>query len=91
MQSEVKSSGYVIHTLEAAVWCLLTTSSFQEAVIQAVRLGEDTDITAAVTGGLAGILYGFKNIPHRWVEKLARSEDIKRLSEQLDSRYAFSS
>src|SRR5690606_16378872 len=65
-EKDIKSSGYVIHTLEAAIWCLLTTDSFDAAVLKAVNLGEDTDTTAAVTGGLAGLLYGFDAIPNEW-------------------------
>jgi len=57
---EIHSSGYVLHTLEASVWCLLTTSNYKDAVLKAVNLGEDTDTTGAVTGGIAGILYGFE-------------------------------
>ncbi len=80
----IKSSGYVIHTLEAALWCLLTTSSYSEAVLKAVNLGEDTDTTAAVTGGLAGLYYGFENIPLEWVEQIARKDDIIDLARRLE-------
>ena len=80
----VKSSGYVIHTLEAALWCLLTTSSYSEAVLKAVNLGEDTDTTGAVTGGLAGLYYGFENIPGEWVEQIARKDDIIDLARRLE-------
>ena len=60
---EIKSSGYVVDTLEAAIWCLLNTKSYKESVLMAVNLGEDTDTVAAVTGGLAGLYYGYENIP----------------------------
>lgn len=82
-ESEIRSGGYVIDTLEAAVWCLLTTGTFSEAVLRAVNLGHDTDTTAAVTGGLAGLLYGYDSIPDRWVKQVARSEDIEELAEKL--------
>ena len=82
--NEVQSSGYVIHTLEAALWCLLTTSSYAEAVLKAVNLGEDTDTTGAVTGGLAGLYYGFETIPGEWVEQIARKDDIINLARQLE-------
>ncbi|VXD20969.1 ADP-ribosylglycohydrolase family protein [Planktothrix paucivesiculata] len=81
---EIQSGGYVIHTLEASLWCLLTTSSYSEAVLKAVNLGEDTDTTAAVTGGLAGIYYGFNNIPSEWVEQIARKDDIIALANRLE-------
>lgn len=54
-ETKIRSSGYVIDTLEASVWCLLTTKNYKEAVLKAVNLGEDTDTVAAVTGGLAGL------------------------------------
>ncbi|MDR1160808.1 MAG: ADP-ribosylglycohydrolase family protein [Tannerellaceae bacterium] len=85
-EREIRSSGYVVHTLEASIWCLLTTGSYEEAVLKAVNLGGDTDTTAAVAGGLAGLLYGTNNIPGRWLQRLARREDIERLAEQLAER-----
>ncbi len=80
---ELQSSGYVVHTLEASIWCLLTTTTYKEAVLRAVNLGGDTDTTAAVTGGLAGLIYGHEGIPEEWLEQLARKEDIEDLSERL--------
>jgi len=82
-EADIQSSGYVLHTLEAAIWCLLTTNSYEEAVLKAVNLGNDTDTTATVTGGLAGLLYGFENIPQTWLYALARKEDIEDLAERL--------
>lgn len=73
---EIESSGFVRHTLEASIWCLLNTSSYSEAVLTAVNLGGDTDTTAAVTGGLAGILYGYKAIPREWIATLKNKECI---------------
>ena len=67
---DIQSTGFVLHTLEASVWCLLTTDSYEEAVLTAVNLGDDTDTTAAVVGGLAGLLYGFDSIPKDWIEAL---------------------
>lgn len=82
-RSEVKSSGYVIDTLEASLWCLLTTDCFEDAALTAVNLGEDTDTVGAVTGGLAGLYYGISNMPAEWLQVLARREDIEELSERL--------
>jgi ADP-ribosylglycohydrolase len=65
----------------------LTTSSYAEAVLKAVNLGDDSDTTGAVTGGLAGIYYGVENIPSEWVEVLARKDDILNLAQQLEDRY----
>ena len=83
-EKEILSSGYVLHTLEAAVWCLLTTSSYEEAILKAVNLGDDTDTTAAVTGGLAGLLYGYESIPKKWIAQLARRGDIEELATRLE-------
>jgi len=82
-ETNIKSGGYVIHTLEASVWCLLNTSSFQDAVLKAVNLGEDTDTTGCVTGGLAGLYYGLKAVPKEWIDVIARKEDISKLVEMF--------
>jgi ADP-ribosylglycohydrolase len=82
-EESIFSSGYVIHTLEAAIWCLLNTGSYSEAVLKAVNLGEDTDTTAAVTGGLAGLLYGMEGIPEEWISQVARKDDIENLANRM--------
>ena len=87
-EDEIQSSGYVLHTLEASIWCLLTTDNYKEAVLKAVNLGSDTDTTGAVTGGLAGLLYGFENIPKKWIQKIARYDDINNLAERLADKLA---
>jgi ADP-ribosyl-[dinitrogen reductase] hydrolase len=79
---DIQSSGYVIHTLEAAIWCLMNNDNYAETVLIAVNLGNDTDTTAAVAGGLAGLLCGFENIPSEWVGLLARKNDILDLAER---------
>lgn len=79
-ETEIKTSGYVIDTLEASIWCLLTTNNYKEAVLKAVNLGGDTDTIASITGALASLLYGFNNIPKEWVEKLKRNKDIEDLA-----------
>lgn len=67
---EVKSGGYCVDTLEAALWCLLTTEGYRQCVLKAVNLGGDTDTTAAVAGALAGACYGVECIPGEWLELL---------------------
>jgi len=84
--SEILSSGYVIHTLEASIWCLLTTENYKDAVLRAVNLGEDTDTTAAVTGGLCGIWYGFDGIPKKWIAELAGEKAIDNLAKRLANK-----
>jgi ADP-ribosyl-[dinitrogen reductase] hydrolase len=85
-ESHIKSSGYVVHTLEASIYCLLTTDNYRSAVLKAVNLGDDSDTTGAVTGALAGLYYGMDSIPESWLYTLARSQDILRLA----LRYAHS-
>ncbi len=74
-RSEIKSSGYVIDTIEAAVWCLINTDSYRDCMLKAVNLGDDTDTVAAVAGGLAGLFYGYENIPGEWLAAL-RCKDV---------------
>jgi ADP-ribosyl-[dinitrogen reductase] hydrolase len=80
------SSGYVLHTLEASIWCLMTTDNFKEAVLKAVNLGEDTDTTGAVTGGLAGLLYGLDDIPKNWRKQIAKHDEIEELAERMGKK-----
>lgn len=77
-ESEIESTGFVLHTLQAALWCLLTTGGYAECVLKAVNLGEDTDTTAAVAGALAGLWYGERQIPRDWIDATAKYDEIKR-------------
>ncbi len=85
-QKEIKSRAYVIHTLEAAVWCLLRGQNFMDTLSQALRLGGDTDTIGAVTGGLAGIFWGLEQIPLYLVEGLVKSGKLVALSEKFAER-----
>ncbi|GAB3919695.1 ADP-ribosylglycohydrolase family protein [Larkinella terrae] len=87
-EKEIYSSGYVIHTLEASIWCLLTTDNFKGATLKAVNLGLDTDTTGAVAGGLAGLLYGFDSIPKKWIEQIAKRADIEDLANRLRDHFS---
>jgi ADP-ribosylglycohydrolase len=87
-EDQIQSSGYVLHTLEASIWCLLTTDNYKEAVLKAVNLGNDTDTTAAVTGGLAGLFYGLESIPEKWLQQIAKFKDIENLAERLNKKMA---
>lgn len=80
---EIKSSGYVVDTLEAAIWCFLTTDSYKECVLKAVNLGSDTDTVGAVAGGLAGLYYGMDDIPAEWLAVIARKDWILEVSEEF--------
>ncbi|PWN68682.1 ADP-ribosylglycohydrolase family protein [Chryseobacterium phosphatilyticum] len=85
-EDKIASGGYVLHSLEASLWCFLNSDCYSEAVLKAVNLGEDTDTTAAITGGLAGIYYGFENIPKEWIDVLVRKDDIEVLCDKLNDK-----
>ena len=76
-EAEIKSGGYVVSTLEAALWAVATTASYRDAVLKAVNLGDDTDTVGAVAGGLAGIIYGTEGIPEEWINSLRGTEIIE--------------
>ena len=82
-ESEIMSGGYVIESIEAALWCLLNTDSYEECVKRAVNFGRDTDTTAAIAGGLAGIYYGYDNIPERWKKDIIRREWIEDMCKDM--------
>ncbi|MGN7823095.1 ADP-ribosylglycohydrolase family protein [Chitinophaga sp. 22536] len=82
-ENDIQSSGYVIHTLESALWCLLNTGNYKDAVLAAVNLGGDTDTTGAVAGAAAGLHYGLDSIPAEWVQAVAKSAKIIELSQQF--------
>ena len=83
----IKSSGYVVYTLEASIWSLLNTDSYKDCVLTAVNLGGDTDTVAAVAGGLAGLYYGYDSIPSKWLSVIAKRDYIEDLCNRLYSAY----
>ena len=84
-EDEIKSGGYVVNTLEAAMWCFLNTDNYTDCVLKAVNLGHDTDTTAAVAGSFAGAYYGIEAIPTEWLDCLARKEWIAELTEKFEN------
>ena len=78
---EIKSTGYVVDTLEAALWCMLNTDNYDDVVIKAINLGEDTDTVGACTGALAGIVYGEETINEEWKSDLQKPEEIVEMCE----------
>jgi ADP-ribosyl-[dinitrogen reductase] hydrolase len=83
---EIRGTGYVVESLEAALWCVHTTESFEAAVLSAANLGHDADTTAAICGQLAGAIYGVSAIPVRWRELVAMKETIEQLATRLSNR-----
>lgn len=86
-RDEIKSGGYVVDSIEAAIWCLKTTSSYKECVLKAVNLGDDTDTVAAIAGGLAGALYGYETIPQEWLNTLIKRDYIVSMCEKAASNW----
>lgn len=84
-EDKIKSSGYVVDSLEAAIWSLINTDSFEAALLKAVNLGDDSDTVGAIAGGLAGLYYGYAGIPQIWLEAIQRREWIEEMC-QMGSR-----
>ena len=82
---EIRSGGYVIDSLESTIYCLKNTGSYEEAVLKAVNLGGDTDTTAAICGGLAGIYYGFDAIPIDWINSIKYIDRVISLCERFEA------
>ena len=82
---QIKGSGYVVESLEAALWSFWNTDNFRDAILTAANLGDDADTTAAICGQLAGAYYGMEDIPLDWIESLHRSVDIRNLACQLSA------
>ena len=80
---DIRGNGYVVRSLEAALWCFWTTDSFEAAILRAANLGEDADTTAAVCGQLAGAYYGENGIPDQWLNSLVERDGISQLADRL--------
>lgn len=81
--SEVRGSGYVMHSLEAVLWAFSTTDNFAEGLLKAVNLGEDADTTGCIYGQLAGAYYGEPRIPYRWINKISHRETFYLFADDL--------
>lgn len=86
-ENTINSSGYVLDSLEASFWCIMKYDFFHETILAAVNLGHDTDTTAAITGGLAGLIYSHRDIPTVWLNKIAKKEEIIILADELNRKY----
>lgn len=80
---DVRGTGYVVESLEAALWCFWTTETYEQAILAATNLGDDADTTAAICGQVAGAYYGESAIPNHWLEQLAMRQEITELADRL--------
>lgn len=80
---DIRGTGYVVDSLEAALWCFWTTDTFEQAILQATNLGDDADTTAAICGQVAGAYYGVLGIPQHWLQQLFMLNEISELADQL--------
>ncbi len=78
-EADIESTGYVVHSLEAAIWSLLRTDSFKDCLLTAVNLGDDADTVGAIAGGLAALYYGYESIPEEWLKAIQRREWVEEL------------
>lgn len=86
--SDVRGTGYVVESLEAALWCFWTTETYEQAILAATNLGDDADTTAAICGQVAGAYYGESGIPIHWLKKLAMRDEITQLADRLQTATA---
>lgn len=86
-REDIGSTGYVLHSLTASIWCLWNSSGYEEAVLKAVNLGGDTDTTGAITGSLAGLYYGYEEIPKEWIRELKNKELIYFICDRFYEQY----
>ena len=82
-ESGIQGSGYVVRSLEAALWCFLNTGTFEGAILRAVNLGDDADTTGAICGQVAGAYYGEPDIPRGWLQQLVMRDEIQQLADRL--------
>ena len=86
--NDLKSGGYVMEVLESSIWFFLNKESYEDTILSIINIGHDTDTSAAIVGGLAGIYYGQKGIPEYWIASIAKMEDIIELGIKLNEKYS---
>lgn len=82
--SDISTSGYVVDSLVSSTWGIITTESYKDALLKLVNLGDDADTVGAIAGGLAGLYYGYKCIPHEWLESVIKREKIEEICRRAD-------
>ena len=81
---DIKSSGYIVDTLEAVLWSFMITDDYTQAILTAINLGDDTDTIGALTGGIAGIYYGYESIPENWLQYLLKKQEIMIMIQKFE-------
>lgn len=89
-ENDISSSGYIVDSLEASIWCTLNSDNYENAVIKAVNLGSDTDTVGAITGSINGIIYGKQDIPDKWMDKLKKRETLEEINDRFLSVLGYS-
>ena len=77
---DIKSSGYILDTLEAVLWTILNTRNYKDSILVSVNMGDDTDTVGAITGSISGLIYGINSIPLEWLENLKKKDELLELS-----------
>jgi ADP-ribosyl-[dinitrogen reductase] hydrolase len=85
-ENEIAGSGYVVHSLEAALWCFWHANDYREAILRAANLGDDADTTAAICGQVAGAHFGEAGIPRSWLDRLVMADEIRALADALSRK-----
>lgn len=85
---DLSGSGYVISTLESSLNSFLSSRNYKQAIINSIIIGEDTDTIASITGGLAGLYYGYNKIPKKWMKKIVRKDDVLKLIKDFADIYS---
>lgn len=85
-EDTIKSSGYVVDSLEAAIWSLITTDTVEECLLKAVNLGGDSDTIGAIAGGLATLFYGYECVPTEWRKQIIKEAEIIALCEMMEEK-----
>ena len=81
---DINSSGYIVDTIEASFWCLLNNNNYEDTIIAAINLGQDTDTIAAIAGSMAGIIYGSETMPNKWLCKLQKKDYLMNIFNKFE-------
>lgn len=86
-KSKLSGSGYVVHTLESSLYSFMKHKNYSKVIKSAILIGEDTDTVASISGGIAGLYYGFDNIPKKWINNIVKKDEIFNLIDEFEVLY----